>query len=358
MNNPIYSTRSINTPSKARRTGGVVEGTDNRKPLAGLPAPLLAMADEPRKSKKSKSADGDPKKPKKKKQAAKEEVLSVEDIEDEEANIPPKRSSTRKSKAAEHPPPPPPPPPPEEPDEPSALAEMLKQLSECALRRDDVVKLRAAELAPSAATDAKAKDGNDEPEVDSRAARKVWVRWAKAVAKEHANTVHPRKKHPDGSMSPLRFTAPPNDIVDAMGGIVPNLYLDFLKFCAGYCMIGALLSAPSYWLSYLHAHEVFSELELWTYPTTTLHLSIAARSQCFEAACEAVNLAAGLTEAAFSLLLLLGVRRFRRRVRALNAANEANNVFTSEYAVQLHGLPRDATASEVPLEPLAPCGRP
>ena len=116
-----------------------------------------------------------------------------------------------------------------------------------------------------------------------------------------------------------------------MGGIVPNLYLDFLKFLAGYCFLGAIISAPSFYFSSQHATEVFSLHELHTYPTSTLRLSIAARSHCRSEWCQRVNMIGGLLEATYSLLLLLGIRRFRSRVRALNDVNEANNVFTSEY---------------------------
>jgi adhesin transport system membrane fusion protein len=82
--------------------------------------------------------------------------------------------------------------------------------------------------------------------------------------------------------------------------------------------LGALLSVPSYAFSAARAHEVFSAVALDTYPTALLQLSIAARSECRDDGCKTMNTVAGLLEALFSVLLFLGVRRFRTRVKAIN----------------------------------------
>ena len=233
------------------------------------------------------------------------------------------------------------------PPDQNAVSEMLNQIGKCALRHDEMLVLRnaaAADIAAAAATKLAAEAA--EPEVKTRSELKEWLKWAKERAEEQANTVHPRKKRADGAVEKLKFLAPANDVLDAVG-LVPTLYLDFLKFCAGYCLLGALLSVPSYAFSAARAHEVFSAVALDTYPTALLQLSIAARSECRDDGCKTMNTVAGLLEALFSVLLFLGVRRFRNRVESINDINEANNVFTSEYAIQLHGMPQDATKEEI-----------
>ena len=233
------------------------------------------------------------------------------------------------------------------PPDQNAVSEMLNQIGKCALRHDEMLVLRnaaAADIAAAAATKQAAEAA--EPEVKTRSELKEWLKWAKERAEEHAHTAHPRKKRADGAVEKLKFLAPANDVLDAVG-LVPTLYLDFLKFCAGYCLLGALLSVPSYAFSAARAHEVFSAVALDTYPTALLQLSIAARSECRDDGCKTMNTVAGLLEALFSVLLFLGVRRFRTRVKAINDVNEANNVFTSEYAIQLHGMPPDATKEEI-----------
>ena len=233
------------------------------------------------------------------------------------------------------------------PPDQNAVSEMLNQIGKCALRHDEMLVLRnaaAADIAAAAATKLAAEAA--EPEVKTRSELKEWLKWAKERAEEQANTVHPRKKRADGAVEKLKFLAPANDVLDAVG-LVPTLYLDFLKFCSGYCLLGALLSVPSYAFSAARAHEVFSAVALDTYPTALLQLSIAARSECRDDGCKTMNTVAGLLEALFSVLLFLGVRRFRNRVESINDINEANNVFTSEYAIQLHGMPQDATKEEI-----------
>ena len=233
------------------------------------------------------------------------------------------------------------------PTDQNAMSEMLNKIGKCALRHDEMLVLRnaaAADFAAVAATKHAAEAA--EPGVETRSEFNEWLKWAKKRAEEHAHTAHPRKKRADGAVEKLKFLAPANDVLDAVG-LVPTLYLDFLKFCAGYCLLGALLSVPSYAFSAARAHEVFSAVALDTYPTALLQLSIAARSECRDDGCKTMNTVAGLLEALFSVLLLLGVRRFRTRVKAINDVNEANNVFTSEYAIQLHGMPPDATKEEI-----------
>ena len=233
------------------------------------------------------------------------------------------------------------------PTDQNAMSEMLNKIGKCALRHDEMLVLRnaaAADFAAVAATKHAAEAA--EPGVETRSEFNEWLKWAKKRAEEHAHTAHPRKKRADGAVEKLKFLAPANDVLDAVG-LVPTLYLDFLKFCSGYCLLGALLSVPSYAFSAARAHEVFSAVALDTYPTALLQLSIAARSECRDDGCKTMNTVAGLLEALFSVLLLLGVRRFRTRVKAINDVNEANNVFTSEYAIQLHGMPPDATKEEI-----------
>ena len=120
-------------------------------------------------------------------------------------------------------------------------------------------------------------------------------------------------------------------------GIVPALYLDFARFCCAYCAIGLLIALPSIVGS---ARQASANTDVAPgYPTSFFFLSIGARVQCGTHECETLNLVAATLELAYSLLLLFGVRAFRDRVRLVAAANDANNVFTREYAVQLHGLP-------------------
>ena len=137
------------------------------------------------------------------------------------------------------------------------LEQVVRQLSSSALRHDEVAAIRDKAAATEASKGS--QDADDEPPVTCRAERKAWLIWAKQKALLQADRTQPRKVHPDGSVEKLRFRSSPNEIFEAMGGIVPNVYLEFLKFCAGYCVLGLLISVPSIVLSCIHAHEVYSQ---------------------------------------------------------------------------------------------------
>ena len=228
-----------------------------------------------------------------------------------------------------------------------SLSAVLRQLSGCALRNEDVKAIRLGGGAGAMGEGTAAAPGDAEPRVTSRAERKAWVAWAKQAAKAHADTVHPRRFHADGRVTPLPFGAKPNDILESMGGIVPSLYLEFLKLCLAFSVLGALISVPSYLYSWRHAPEVYTDLDLITYPTATLRFATGARHACATEECQQINTLAAILEAIYSLFLLHAIAHFRRRVLALNETNEANNVFTSEYAIQLHGMPKGASAADV-----------
>ena len=110
---------------------------------------------------------------------------------------------------------------------------------------------------------------------------------------------------------------------------------------------------PSYILNAIHAPEAFStalgfsETTLTGYPTFFVALSIGARSECYEDGCKAANLIVAISEVIFSLLLLVGTVAFRKRAKRLAVINDANNVYAREYAIQLHGMRKDASAEEV-----------
>jgi len=226
------------------------------------------------------------------------------------------------------------------------LGAILQELSDCALRHDEVAALRRGDDEVVVA-DENDLDGDGEPDVLTREQQKVWLSWAKERAQEYADKVHPRQVHETGSVTKLPLRCRPNELLVAMGGIVPSLYLEFLKFMFGYSLLGVLFSVPSYVLSSVYADQVYTDGVLSSYPTMTLYLSIGAREQCATSQCETTNLVAMIFEAIYSLLLLRGMFRFRGRVRELNAVNEANNIFTSEYAVQLHGMPAHVNPEQV-----------
>lgn len=229
----------------------------------------------------------------------------------------------------------------------SNLAASLKTISDAAIRHKDVMAIRKGD-------DEKDEDGDGvpdgvapEPEVKTRADAKEWRKWAVERAKEYADTVHPRLQQKDGPPKPLPLMAKPNDVLEQVG-IVPSLYLDFLKFCAGYCMLGMLLaSVPSYILNPTNAWQAYDAQTLAGYPTFLLYLSLGARSWCTDSTCKTMNTLSAVCEAIFSILLLLGTYAFRARAARMAAVNDANNVFTREYAVQLHGMPKDVTPEEV-----------
>lgn len=223
-----------------------------------------------------------------------------------------------------------------------AMAAALETLQKHGLRRDDVAAIHAG--GEPGAEDNDVTD--DEPLVTKRSELKEWRRWAAARAAVHANKVHPRVIQPDGRATLLSLRAPPNDLMQALG-IVPCLYLDFLKFCGVYCALGLLCAIPSLVLSAMHAHEVYAPLTLAGYPTVFLHTAVGARTACTSDSCRLINLISAACEAVFSLLLLMGVIVFRRRAARMHRQNDANNVYTREYAVQLHGMPKDATAEDV-----------
>ena len=246
------------------------------------------------------------------------------------------------------------------------MAEALGLLSAQSLRNAEVAAIRAgaeaeAEAAaatatapgpapadaPAAPTEQPAAPMDDEPIVKSRDDRTDWRKWATTKAREYADTVHPRLVHKDRRVTKLPIMAKPNDVL-AQVGIVPALYLDFLKFGAGFCLLGLVLTAiPGIVLGILHAEETFKPSILGVYPSILLRLSIGARSRCEEDICKTMNTLSAAMEVIYSLLLFWGTLSFRRRVADLAAINDANNVYTREYAVQLHGMPRDATPQEV-----------
>ena len=82
------------------------------------------------------------------------------------------------------------------------------------------------------------------------------------MAKRHADTCHPRLQRKDGPPLPLPLLATKQQLLEQLG-IVPCLYLDLLKLCAGYCLLGGLMAGVlSCWASASHAHEVYSAATL------------------------------------------------------------------------------------------------
>lgn len=229
----------------------------------------------------------------------------------------------------------------------SNLAAALKMISAASLRHADVMAIRTAGATVDEDGDG-APDGEiPEPEVKSRKDSKEWRVWAVDRAKEYADTVHPRLQQKDGPPKKLRMTAKPNDILEQVG-IVPALYLDFLKFGAGYCLLGMLIaSVPSYILNVTKVHGAYSASTLAGYPTVFLYLCVGARSFCDDDSCKTVNTITAVCEVVYSVLLLLGTLAFRERANRLASINDANNVYTREYAVQLHGMRKDVTPDEL-----------
>ena len=229
----------------------------------------------------------------------------------------------------------------------SNLSLALKTISEAAIRHADVTAIRKG-------ADGKDEDGDGipdsdvpEPEVRTRADAKEWRKWAELRAKEYADTVHPRLQQKDGPPKKLPILAKPNDVLEQVG-IAPSLYLDFLKFCAGYCVLGAVVaSVPSYVLNATNALKAYSPSTLNGYPTFFLYLSLGARSFCDDDTCKTMNTLSAVLEVVFSLFLLMGTFAFKARATKMAEINDANNVFTREYAVQLHGMPKDVTAEQV-----------
>ena len=117
------------------------------------------------------------------------------------------------------------------------LNEALTYLRSQSLQHEKVQQLRMG--APMGSEQNLALDGT-EPPVNTRAEMKEWRIWAIDQAKRNADTSHPRMQVKGGAPKPLPFRAMPNDVLEQVG-IVPCLYLDFLKFGAGYCLLGALL---------------------------------------------------------------------------------------------------------------------
>lgn len=226
------------------------------------------------------------------------------------------------------------------------LNEALDFMRRQSLRHEKMVKIRAGAAPPSDAAQSDTA-AFDEPAVSTRADVQEWRRWAVESAKRHADTCHPRMQRKDGPPQRLPLTAKKQRLLESLG-IVPCLYLDLLKLCAGYCLLGGLMTGTlSCWSSASHAHEVYTPATLSGYPTLFSRLSIGARTACTTPSCSSVNLATAILEVVFAALLLLGTAAFRRRARRLAMLSDAHNVFTREYAVQLHGLPQNVTAEEV-----------
>ena len=219
-------------------------------------------------------------------------------------------------------------------------------MSKCALRHDEVAAMRegGADLdGDGVADDVDAR----EPPMNTRAEAKAWRKWAHERAKVHADTCHPRLQQKDGRPKPLPMRAKPNDLLEQIG-IVPALYLDFLKFGFGYCLLGLLLTGgTSLVVCILNAPEAYDRFTLSTYPTFFSALTIGTRTECDTPLCQTVTFATAIAEVVFSLMLLAGTIAFRRRAHKLQEMNDDNNVYTREYAVQLHGMPKNATAEEV-----------
>lgn len=132
------------------------------------------------------------------------------------------------------------------------------------------------------------------------------------------------------------------------------LYLDLLKLFGGFCVLGALISIPSYALSAAHASGVYSASTLEVYPNFFVRLAVGSRTACTSEACAIGNLVSAILEAMYTVLLFAGVRAFRVRVDRLARVNEANNVYVREFAIQLHGVPRDVTPQQARLLPSEP----
>ena len=236
---------------------------------------------------------------------------------------------------------------------PQTLSEALQCLSESSLKNEEVALIREGK---------EDLDGDgipddptpEEPEMRTRKEVKLWRKWAKDRAREHADTCHLRLQQKDGTAKKLPLRAKPNDLLEQLG-IVPALFLDFKKFGGGYCLVGLLVAAgPSIVLSILNAQEAANKLtaegdptNLAGSPTFLLVGTIGTRDHCFTDLCQAINLVSAIAEVVFSIFLLLGTIQFLNRAHRLQAVNDANNVYTREYAVQLHGMPSNTTAKDI-----------
>ena len=124
---------------------------------------------------------------------------------------------------------------------PQTLSEALQCLSESSLKNEEVALIREGK---------EDLDGDgipddptpEEPEMRTRKEVKLWRKWAKDRAREHADTCHPRLQQKDGTAKKLPLRAKPNDLLEQLG-IVPALFLDFKKFGGGYCLVGLLVAA-------------------------------------------------------------------------------------------------------------------
>ena len=234
---------------------------------------------------------------------------------------------------------------------PQTLSEALQCLSESSLKmRRSLIREGKEDLDGDGIPD---DPTPEEPEMRTRKEVKLWRKWAKDRARERAD-MPPRLQQKDGTAKKLPLRAKPNDLLEQLG-IVPALFLDFKKFGGGYCLVGLLVAAgPSIVLSILNAQEAANKLtaegdptNLAGSPTFLLVGTIGTRDHCFTDLCQAINLVSAIAEVVFSIFLLLGTIQFLNRAHRLQAVNDANNVYTREYAVQLHGMPSNATAEDV-----------
>lgn len=230
------------------------------------------------------------------------------------------------------------------PNAPQTMGEALRCLSAASLAHDKVLAIRQQPQAGQALRE----HGTvvEEPQINTRAQFKEWKKWAVEMAKRNADTVQPRRQTETGPAK-LPLFASSDELLQTLG-IVPALYLDFLKFCGGICVLGALISLPSILFNVGSASSSYSASELANSPPLGfLALSIGARTACSTSGCEVGNVIAAVLEVLFSLLLLAACKAFQSRVKRLAETNDANNVFTREYAVSLYGMHSDATPEQI-----------
>lgn len=90
-----------------------------------------------------------------------------------------------------------------------------------------------------------------EPLLDSAANVSRWGRWADAIAKYHAHANHPRIEII--KQVPLNASM---DVIGAILGPIPRLYLEFIWMGLCFCSLGFLISLPSLCLSAIHFDQV------------------------------------------------------------------------------------------------------
>lgn len=231
-------------------------------------------------------------------------------------------------------------------------------------------------------TTAHRQTSSEEPRMVEGSADSIedWQRWALREAQLHAIHKHPRVPAPrragSGEVSPGGSPTSPGGgktatmvsldlqcsldemmIVLQSSGV--RLYFDFLRFTAGFGLIGLLIAAPSVFASLSHVYDEAYDQQASRYDLGALPFpkwfslfTLGARVDFLDSArnvkvlgcntdvCKALNTAMALLDTLFCFLLYWGVTSFIGYARQTAAAQAALNVEIGDYTVRVEVVVR------------------